>query len=497
MGLLEWGFLLLLLGFSHVVIEVGAILMQASGLSSVQPQRAIQLPPRGRGQKMGDNGMGQGQRAVGRGANQIEARQPTLVYVARRREDRGAPDVITVQGTVFLENLMELPFGEFDLILGMDWLVEHQVSLDYLTNKVVLRTEDDKEGVRRIWLTLVFQFLGLFCQGYQNYERFLDVFPKELLGLPLNREVEFGIELLPGTAPVSIAPYRMAPKELTKLKALLQELLDRGFIRPSVSLWGAPVLFVNKNDGTMGVCIDYWRLNKLTVKNKYPLSRIDDLFDQFLGALVFSKIDIYSGYHQLRVKEVDIYKKTFRTPPLTKILHKSVPFIWTDVQQSSFKKLKSILTQALVLIQLESGKEFLVYSDASHVGLGCVLMQDGKVQSGSTSDFGLNKDGVLCFSGRWPSLKREVTNFVAPCLTCQQVKAEHRLSLGSLQLVKIPLWKWERTDYSLQKLTKLYIAEIVRLHGVPVSIISNKDLASILDFERNCMRTAFYPQADG
>ena len=117
--------------------------------------------------------------------------------------------------------------------------------------------------------------------------------------------------MLPGTAPVSIAPYRMAPKELVELKAQIQELLDRGFIRPSVSPWGAPVLFVKKKDGTMRVCIDYRQLNKLTIKNKYPLPRIDDLFDQLRGASVFSKIDVRSGYHQLRVKEGDIHKTAF------------------------------------------------------------------------------------------------------------------------------------------------------------------------------------------
>ena len=128
---------------------------------------------------------------------------------------------------------------------------------------------------------------------------FLDVFPKELLGLPLVREVEFGIELIPGTTPISIAPYRMAPTELKELKSQLQELTDRGFARLSFSPWGAPVLFVKKKDGTMRMCIDYRQLNKVTVKNKYPLPRIDDLFDQLKGATMFSKIDLRSGYYQL------------------------------------------------------------------------------------------------------------------------------------------------------------------------------------------------------
>ena len=139
--------------------------------------------------------------------------------------------------------------------------------------------------------------------------RFPDVFPEELPGLPPDRE----IELLPGTAPISKAPYRMAPAELKELKQQLQELLDKKFIRPSYSPWGAPVLFVKKKDGSMRMCIDYRELNKVMIKNKYPLSRIDDLFDQLKGAVVFSKIDLRSGYYQLKVRESDIPKTTFRT----------------------------------------------------------------------------------------------------------------------------------------------------------------------------------------
>ena len=113
---------------------------------------------------------------------------------------------------------------------------------------------------------------------------YTDVFPEELPGLPLDREIEFCIDLVPGTAPISIPPYRMAPAELKELKEQLQELLDNGFIRPSVSPWGAPVLFVKKKDGSLRLCIDYRELNKVTIKNRYPLPRIDDLFDQLQGA---------------------------------------------------------------------------------------------------------------------------------------------------------------------------------------------------------------------
>eukprot|EP00253_Pinus_taeda_P019414 PITA_19414 len=144
-------------------------------------------------------------------------------------------------------------------------------------------------------------------------QEFTDVFPEEIPGLPPRRNIDFTIELVPGAAPVSRAPYRMSVPELTELKMQLQELLDKNYIRPSVSPWGAPVLFVKKKDGTLRMCIDYRQLNKLTVKNKYPLPRIDELFDQVKGATVFSKIDLRSGYHQIRIKDEDIAKTAFRT----------------------------------------------------------------------------------------------------------------------------------------------------------------------------------------
>ena len=347
---------------------------------------------------------------------------------------------------------------------------------------------------------------------------FPDVFLEELPGLPPQREIEFAIDLVPGATPASVTPYRMAPLELKELKLQLQELLDKGFIRPSVSPWGAPVLFVKKKDGTLRLCVDYRQLNKLTVKNKYPLPRIDDLFDQLKGASIFSKIDLRSGYHQLKIKDADVHKTAFRTryghyeflvmpfgltnaptafmdlmnrvfrpyvdqfvvvfiddilvyskdreshdthlrvvleilrkeqlyaklskcefwlsevsflghivskegiqvdpkkievvvewkpprnvtevrsflglagyyrrfvkgfsmiaAPMTRLLQKNVKYEWSEKCQGSFEKLKAFLTEAPVLTQPTCGKEYVIYSDASLNGLGCVLMQDGKV----------------------------------------------------------------------------------------------------------------------
>jgi len=141
---------------------------------------------------------------------------------------------------------------------------------------------------------------------------YLDVFPEDVPGLPPQREIEFTIDLVPGSRPVFIAPYRMSPLKLAELKKQIEELLDKQFIRPSVSPWGTPVLLVKKKDDTMRLCVDYRQLNKFTIKNKYPLPRIDDLMDQLRGAVVYSKIDLKSGYHQIRVKAEDIQKTTFR-----------------------------------------------------------------------------------------------------------------------------------------------------------------------------------------
>ena len=220
----------------------------------------------------------------------------------------------------------------------MDWLSEHDAQIDCKKKKVTLRiSEGEKvefQGQKQVkkFLTMIQakQLLRQGCEAYLAHvidvdkkmpkiedvpvvNEFPDVFPDELPGLPPDREIKFAIDLAPGTEPVSKAPYRMARVEMKELATQLQDLLDKGFIRPSVSPWGALVLFVKKKDGSMRLCIDYRELNKLTIKNKYPLPRIDDLFDQLKGALCFSKIDLRSGYHQLKIKPEDIPKTAFRT----------------------------------------------------------------------------------------------------------------------------------------------------------------------------------------
>ncbi|KAA3484657.1 DNA/RNA polymerases superfamily protein [Gossypium australe] len=235
---------------------------------------------------------------------------------------------LTTQGYYFSADLMLLPIDEFDVILGMDWLTLHDAVVNYRRKIIELKCQNNEilliEFELIEWVTYSdfidvgseicekrLSCISSICFGYQIC-KYLNVFPKELPGLPPVREVEFAIELVLGISPIYIASYRMAPTELKELKAQLQELTDRGFVRPSFSPCGASVLFVKKKDGSIRMCIDYRQLNKVTIKNKYPLPRIDDFFDQLKGATLFSKIDLRSSYYQLRVEESDVPKTAFR-----------------------------------------------------------------------------------------------------------------------------------------------------------------------------------------
>ena len=452
---------------------------------------------------------------------------------------------LVIQNKDFPADLIMLGIHDFDIVLGMDWLSKHRATLDCYKKEVrLVRLEEPSVifwGIRReiapslINAMTASKMLRKGCQGYLAFvvdrrqegtrledilivKEFPDVFPDDISSLPPDREVEFTIYLIPGTEPISIPPYRMSPAELRELKAQLEELLSKGFIQPSISPWGAPVLFVKKKYGNLRLCIDYRQLNRVTIRNQYPLPRIDELFDQLQGSRAYSKIDLRSGYHQLRVQENDVSKTAFRTryghyellvmpfgltnaptafmdlmnrvfspyldkfvivfiedilvysgspeeheehlrivlqilrkrqlyskfskcqfwldkiaflghvilaegisvdpqkieaivnwkpptnvsevrsflgwagyyrkfverflkiaTPLTNLLKKDQKFEWSDTYQHSFEELRQRLTIAPVLA-LPSGKDgYVVYSDASRQGLGCVLMQNGRV----------------------------------------------------------------------------------------------------------------------
>ncbi|KAA0056190.1 ty3-gypsy retrotransposon protein [Cucumis melo var. makuwa] len=637
---------------------------------------------------------------------------------------------IEITSHVIEVTLLVVDMLDFDVILGMDWLAANHASIDCSRKEVAFNPPSmvslkfKAEGSRLLPKVIsAMRASKLLSQGtwcilasmvdtrevdvslslepvVRDYP---DVFSEELPGLPPHREIEFAIELEPGTIPISRAPYRMAPAELKELKVQLQELLDKGFIRPSVSPFGAVVLFVKKKDGSMRLCIDYRELNKVTVKNRYPLPKIDDLFDQLQEATVFSKIDLRSGYHELRIKDGDVPKTAFRSryghyefivmsfgltnapavfidcmnkvfrefldtfvivfiddiliyskkeaeheehlrhvlykarvsvdpakieavtswprpstvsefriflslagyyrrfvenfsriaTPLTQLTRMGASFVWSKACEDSFQNLKQKLVNALVLTVPDGSGSFVIYSDASKKGLGCVLMQQGKVvayasrqlksheQNYPTHDLELAKVKELNMrQRRWLELVKDYdceilyhpgkANVVADALSrnlaqltvqatlwqkiidaqsndpylveergleeagqavefsisfdggllfekrlCVQsdsaVKAPRQKPAGLLQPLSVPEWKWEnvsmdfvtglprtmrgftviwvvvdtltksahfipgKSTYTATKWAQLYMSEIVRLHGVLMSIVSDRD----------------------
>ena len=232
-----------------------------------------------------------------------------------------------------------LPVGVYDGILGMDWLRANHASIhcaqgtfsfrDILGQEILVT---GKNGRPKASLSKAKRMLRALKSGQQIYivklnkveesengkepewlKEFSDVFPEDLVDLPPAREIDHEIEIFPGSEPVSKRPYKMSLPEAIELKEQLRQLLEQGFIRPSNSPWGAPVLFQKKKDGSLRLCIDYRGLNQVTVKNKYPIPRIDELLDRLHGSKVFTKIDLRSGYYQIRVKDSDIPRTAFNT----------------------------------------------------------------------------------------------------------------------------------------------------------------------------------------
>src|SRR6266498_3006032 len=199
---------------------------------------------------------------------------------------------INIRGVDFPSGLIVLKSNGLDVILGMDWLIEYKGVTGCATKSIqlthpsgqIVEYQSDIEVLDNIQLNR-----AQAVEEIRIVNEFPDVFPEELPGMPPDRDIEFVIELVPGTAPIYKRPYKMDANQLAELKEQIQELLDKGFIRPSSSPWGAPVIFVPKKDGTQRLCVDYRALNDVTIKNKYPLPDIQGLFDQLRGARFFSK----------------------------------------------------------------------------------------------------------------------------------------------------------------------------------------------------------------
>jgi hypothetical protein len=215
-------------------------------------------------------------------------------------------------------DLLLLDLEGMDILQGMNWMTRHRVSLDIFSRTVEIDSPDHEPTIlylpqRECSTSYAYAIEGIKLKDIPIICEYPEVFPDDLPGMPQDRDIEFVIELQPGTAPISKRPYRIPSNELAELKIQLQDLLDKGYIHPSASPWGCPALFVKKKDNSLRLCADYRPLNAVTIKNKYPLPRIDILFDQLAGARVFSKIDLRSGYYQIKIKSSDIPKTTFST----------------------------------------------------------------------------------------------------------------------------------------------------------------------------------------
>ncbi|GJZ94395.1 putative reverse transcriptase domain-containing protein [Tanacetum coccineum] len=402
-------------------------------------------------------------------------------------------------------------------------------------------------------------------------------FPEDLLGIPPARQVEFQIYLVLGATPVARAPYRLAPSEMKELAEQLQELSEKGFIRPSFSPWGALVLFVKKKYGSFRMCIDYRELNKLTVKNRYLLPRINDLFDQLQGSSVYSKIYLGLGYHQLRVCEEDIPKTAFMTVyghyefqvmPFGVI---NAPAVFMGLmnrgekEEATFQLIKQKLYSTPILALPKGSENFIVYCDVLHKGLGAVFMQNEKVIAYASRQLKIHEKnyithdlelGAMVFALKmwrhylygtrcivftdhkslqhildqkelnmrqqcWLELLSDYdydiryhpgkSNIVADALKnprkaqTEALKPENLSAEDVGGMLRKDLPKEKETD-PIEKLMKLYMKEVVTKHGVPVSIIFDRDgrfaslfwkaLNKVLG-TRLDMSTTYHPETDG
>jgi hypothetical protein len=225
---------------------------------------------------------------------------------------------LSLAGRLFRTNLMVLEGQGIDVILGMGWMKICKVVLDIAARTMHLESPTHGSVVLKLPppISIASALHHTVAQNLEDIPvacEFHNVFPEDLPGMPPDRDVEFVIELQPGMSPISRRPYKMTPKGLAELNVQLNELLNKGYIHPSSSPWGCPALFVKKKDQSLRLCVDYQPLNVVTIKNKYPLPRINILFDQLAGAKVFSKVVLHSGYHQIKIRPKDVPKTAFST----------------------------------------------------------------------------------------------------------------------------------------------------------------------------------------
>src|SRR4051812_21714656 len=304
----------------------------------------------------------------------------------------------------FPVKLIILTSQGLDVILGMEWMTKHKGVVDCANHIVSLTTPENKRirfktnfEARRNMLN---SLKGVNIDSVPIVCGYPDVFPEELPGMPPYRDVEFLIDLLPGSGPIAKRPYKMSVDELKELKKQLGEQLQKGFIQPSSSSWGALVLFVEKKDRSQRLCIDYHSLNEVTIKNKYPFPMINDLFDQLEGARVFSKIDLRSGYFQLKIREQDI-PKTAVTTRYGLYEYTMMPFGLTNASAYFMNMMNKVFMEFLDKFVVVFIDDILIYSksneeDEEHLRLILEKLKEHKLYAKfSKCEFWLNEVGFL------------------------------------------------------------------------------------------------------
>ncbi|GJY92545.1 putative reverse transcriptase domain-containing protein [Tanacetum coccineum] len=516
---------------------------------------------------------------------------------------------LEIEGHVFDIDLIPFGHGSFDVIIGIDWLSNHKAEIIChekvvripLPDGKVLRVLGEKPEEKTRFL------MGAKASDKKQEEivvvrDFPEMFLDDLSRLLPLREIKFRIELIHGATPVAKPPYRLEPSELEELSGQLKKLQDKGFIRPSSPPWGAPVLFVKKKDGSFRMCIDYRELNKLTIKNHFPLPRIGHVINGNEIHVDPNKIEAVKNWKAPRTPNevrsflrlagysrrfIENFSKIAKS--LTILTQKCNTFDWGEEQELAFQTLKDKLCNAPVLALPDGPKDFVVYCDASEIGLGCMLMQRGKVITYASRQLKIHEKNYTTHDlelvavvqkelnmrqRRWIELFSDydckIRYYPGKDTTAQKETVDESTGLqrGLDEMIRevmelcttwieygywwpgmkkdiaeyqleIPVWKWEgiamnfvpRTssghdiiwvivdrltksahflplyeDYKMDRLARLYLNEIVARHGVPISIISDRDSRFTSRFWQSMqeaigtrldMSTSYHPQTDG